>query len=268
MANQTAHALQLLQDALQLLQDQTGTFHVMSDSYQMRLFGKVGVFPNRLIEGNWVQLRADRWSPPAFWHGLTLSQLHTLLSDGVWKFGFWKRKTKTSPLALWVATSRSAAMDRASPKRGYAAQQSTLPSEWDCPVAIGLNVAAELFGNGGHKPLKNGVERKRMLAGGRREMPVEELNIVEVDFFAPAFERYRILSALWPSLKSRERVLCRCEVGNPGICFSRVVMVHHGLAAGRCPGTTATDTVGKRQMLEVSGVAPLVIATKNYSLGV
>ena len=137
----------------------------------------------------------------------------------MWKFGLWKRKTKTSPLALWVATSRSAAMDRASPKRGYAAQQSTLPSEWDCPVAIGLNLPAELFGNGGHKPLKNGVERKRMLAGGRREMPVEELNIVEVDFFAPAFERYRILSALWPSLKSRERVLCRCEVGNPGKLF-------------------------------------------------
>ena len=50
--------------------------------------------------------------------------------------------------------------------------------------------------------------------------------------------------------------------------FSRVVMMHHGLAAGRCPGTTATDTVGKRQMLQVSGVAPLVIATKDYSLGV
>ena len=114
MANQHA-------DALQLLQDQNGTLDVLDDDYQMELFVKVAVFPNRLIHGDWVQFQADRWSPPTVWHGLIFSQLHSMLADGVWKFGLWKEATMTSPLALWVTTSRSAAIDRASAERGYAA---------------------------------------------------------------------------------------------------------------------------------------------------
>ena len=203
MANQTA-------DALQLLQDQNGTFHVMADSYQMELFGKVGVFPNRLIQGDWVQLQADRWSPPTFWHGLTLSQLHSILADGVWKFGLWKEETMTSPLALWVTTSRSAAIDRASAERGYAAQQGTPPSEWDCPVAIGLNLPDDLFGKGGHEELKNGVQIKRMLSRGRTQMPVQDLNIVEVNFCEPVYEMFRSLPGVWPLLIRKELVMCRC----------------------------------------------------------
>ena len=84
-----------------------------------------------------------------------------MLTEGVWRAGRWTLRSKTSPLAVWVATTPSAALDRAQAKRGYARSLSPLgiPNGWDCPVVIAFDINIEVCGL--HKTLANGVQLRR-----------------------------------------------------------------------------------------------------------
>ena len=161
--------------------------YVTTDAFQQDLFGRV-VFPWFLRNGQWSTFEVEKWEEPTCFHGMCLSQLHTLLEEGLWQCCRWKEETKTSPAAVWVTNTRSSAIDRASAERGHAAKSGYPPDGWDCPVAIGLAVPSERIGK--HKHLVNGVRISRILAEpGRHLIPIGELQIVEVNFHRPLYRR-------------------------------------------------------------------------------
>jgi hypothetical protein len=186
-----------------------------------QLFGCDNYFSHSVVDGPWHVYKVSQWSQPNVYHGLCLSQLYEILRTGTWKAGLWNGSSKTSPLAVWVATRPSIAMDRASLKRGYAATglhgdvPTLVPNGWDCPVAIGLN----LVDCGLHKSLKNGVELRRYLTQGRSELPLDELHIVECRIFTSLYQRYNTLNEVWEEVARGRRLLCRCRTGHPGDFF-------------------------------------------------
>ena len=92
------------------------------------------------------------------------------------------------------------------------------PTAWDCPVALGLAVPSEVIGL--HKFLKNGVRISRIKAAdGNPFIPIEELEIVEVNVYLPMFRRFESLGSVWEQLKRDELVLCRCRRGKPSDYF-------------------------------------------------
>ena len=145
--------------------------------FHREMFGCSDFFPKLRVSGHWITFRVqdDAWSSPTCFHGCCLSELHSMPTDGVWKAGRWK----TSPLAVWVASTPSAALDRASAKRGYARSLSPLgiPNGWDSPVLIAFNINIEVCGL--HDTLANGVQLRRYLTGNRQIVPLRELNVVE-----------------------------------------------------------------------------------------
>ena len=143
------------------------------------------------------------------YHGCILWQVWQILQSGVWKAGLWNGSSKTSPLGIWVATSPSAAMDRAAVNRGYAASLSPrgVPNGWDVPVVFGFQIDASLWRQ--HKPLKNGVNLGRITTHGRAEVSLKELRITQLLIYAPVYENYNKLPLFWHDLQRGKRVLCR-----------------------------------------------------------
>ena len=190
------------------------TLEPISDEFQLALLGKTDVFPWRLVQHPWVTFQCDNWRQPTVYHGLLFSQLHKLLEEGVWRCGLWNGVSQSSPFALWVATSRSMAIDRAQAKRGYAASNRwSIPNGWDCPCAIGFDLPHSWFG--GHERLANGVQLMRMLPHGSTEIPLAELNIVEVTAYHPVYIRLQGLHTKWLDIKRSRLLMCRCDEGNP-----------------------------------------------------
>ena len=189
-----------------------------TDEFQHALFGQ-SAFQRALFRGEWITFqRLDGWKEPTCFHGLCLAQLHTLLREGVWQCARWKESTKTSPSAVWVTGTRSTAIDRASASRGYAAECQLPPNAWDCPVALGLAIPSHRIGL--HKILANGVRISRIIpADGNPFIPIEELEIVEVNVYLPMFRRFERLGSVWEQLKRDEQVLCRCRRGEPNDFF-------------------------------------------------
>ena len=80
---------------------------------------------------------------------------------------------------VWVTSSPSMAIERVGVRRGY----GVIPNEWCCPVAIGYDLSRVLMTR--HKTLQNGVELFHVRVEGRTQVPLGELNIVEVKIFEP-----------------------------------------------------------------------------------
>lgn len=114
----------------------------------------------------------------------TLStQLFDILKEQKWRVGLWNGSSLSSPLGVWVSTSRSVAMDKASAKRGYASSFNPLgvPNGWDFPVVLGLDLNIKQCGR--HKRFKSGNCIRRYLTAGRNMLDLMELNIVDCSFY-------------------------------------------------------------------------------------
>ena len=149
-------------------------FQATCPDFHREMFGCSDFFPRWRVSGHWITFRVqdDAWSSPTCFHGCCLSELHSMLTDGVWIAGRWTVRSKTSPLAVWVATTPSAALDRAQAKRGYARSLGPcgIPNGWDCPVVIAFDIRIEVRGL--HGTLANGVQLRRYLTRNRTIMPL------------------------------------------------------------------------------------------------
>ena len=141
-------------------------------------------------------------------------------------------RSKSSPLAVWVATSPSAALDRASAQRGYAHSLSPfgIPNGWDCRVVIAFRINIEECGL--NKTLPNGVQLRRYLTGNRQIVPLRELNVVECMIPKQVYDRFQQLHLHWHDLQTGKEVLCRARRKYPEDFF-RVVAKPHGHAAAQ-----------------------------------
>ena len=172
-------------------------------------------FPWFRESGNWVHFEVDNWSQPSVFHGLLLSQLFDILKEQKWRAGLWNGHSLSSPLGVWVATSPSVALDRASAKRGYALSSvpPRVPNGWDFPVVLGLDLNINQCGR--HRKLKNGEYIRRYLTGGREVFDLAELNIVDCSFFKPVYERFNQLPQVWDKVLCGSLVMCRCRRRHP-----------------------------------------------------
>ena len=163
----------------------TNFFGIPLDSVPIR-------FPTVVKANGWMSFRTLYWVQPSVWHGTTLYQLGAILQSGVWRPGLWHPATQSSPLGVWVTTSPSMAIDRASISRGYG-RSFGVPDGWDCPVAIGFDLPRDLYTRHG-RPLVNGEGRFVVRSYGRSRVPLLELNIVEVRIFRPHLRSFSNLA--------------------------------------------------------------------------
>ena len=133
--------------------------HVTDLDFQQDMFGCQTFSPFYPFDGIWVRFHKDSLPRRAnFFHGCTLWELWQILQDRVWKAGLWDGK----PLSVWLATTPSAAVDRAAAARGYVQTMHPggIPNGWDSPVAIGF-AFDDISKLGFHNKLKNDVELRR-----------------------------------------------------------------------------------------------------------
>ena len=190
-------------------------------------------FPTVVKANGWMSFRTLYWVQPSVWHGTTLYQLGAILQSGVWRPGLWHPASQSSPLGVWVTSSPSMAIDRASMSRGYGFSFG-VPDGWDCPVAIGFDLPRDLYTRHG-RPLVNGVDLFVVKSYGRSRVPLLELNIVEVRIFRPLYDRFQTLPSVWPDLTLGRRVLCRTRQSCPEDVWSS------GHGAPWCCGRATTD---------------------------
>ena len=186
--------------------------HVTPDDFQQEVFGSTGFFPFCSREGQWCIFHRGASCPRAtLFHGTTLFQLWQILESKVWLPGLWLGR----PEGIWLATTPSAAIDRASAKRGYALSQDPpgIPNGWDKPVAIGFDY--EVSQSVHKRTLKNDVELRVWSVDGRTRVPLVELPIVSLHIDKPHYDRMQELSYHWPALESGESVLCGSHIGEP-----------------------------------------------------
>ena len=181
--------------------------------FHQQMFGCRNFFPFYSVDGIWYVFHVDSSSRRAtFFHGCTLWELWQILEDGVWKAGLWGG----SPLAVWGATTPSAALDRSAAARGYAQTLSPcgIPNGWDSPVAIGF-AFDDTSKLGFHKKLKNDVDLLRWSTTGRRTVPLGELPIVSLHIVEPHYNRLQELHTHWSDLEEGTLVLCRSRRCHP-----------------------------------------------------
>ena len=211
---------------------------LMTPEDHLKMFGCERLFFSEFeVEYNWTVFKVGSWAQPTLFHGLLLSQLHDLLQSRTWRAGLWKEPSKTSPLAIWLTTSPSSAIDRASLRRGYAASVRQVPNAWDCPVAIGFNFDVSKCGL--HGRLQNGVEIRRCLLS-EAEVPLQRLHLVECRIFTALFTRYNQLGDVWEAVQRDDRVLCRCRRAHPEDFFSG----GHGAPLSCARSTTTPEEDG------------------------
>ena len=162
---------------------------LVDHQFHINFFGIPHRFPTWSRANGWVTVRFTYGAQPSVWHGTTLSQLHEILQSGVWKPGLWHPATQNSPLGVWVTSSPSMAIDRACMRRGY----GVVPDGWDCPVAIGFDLPGDLMTRHG-RPLANGVDLLKVRVYGRTQVPLWELNAVEVTIFEPHRQSFSALA--------------------------------------------------------------------------
>ena len=180
--------------------------------FQQEMFGLTGYFPFYSWEDQWcIFHRGDSCPPATMYHGTTLFQLWQILESREWLPGLWLGR----PEGVWLATTPSAAIDRASANRGYALTQDPpgIPNGWDGPVAIGFayDITQSLL----HSTLKNDVELHVWTVGGRTRVPLEEFPIVSLHIYEPLYNRMQELNKHWPDLERGETVMCRSRYGAP-----------------------------------------------------
>ena len=186
--------------------------HATPVDFQQEMFGLTGYFPFYSREGQWCIFHRGASCPPAtMYHGATLFQLWQILESKEWLPGLWLGR----PEGIWLATTPSAAMDRASANRGYAITQNPpgIPNGWDGPVAIGFDY--DVTQSKHENTLKNDVELRVKKVGGRTRVPLEELPIVSLHIYEPLYNRMQELHKHWPDLVRGEAVLCRSRKGEP-----------------------------------------------------
>ena len=204
--------------------------------FQQEMFGLTGYFPFYSWEGQWcIFHRGDSCPPATMYHGTTLFQLWQILESREWLPGLWLGR----PEGIWLATTPSAAIDRASANRGYALTQDPpgIPNGWDGPVAIGFayDITQSLL----HNTLKNDVELHVWTVGGRTRVPLEEFPIVSLHIYEPLYNRMQKLSDHWPELERGELVLCGSRKGEPDFFKSG-----HGVGWSCCRVTTSPKSCG------------------------
>ena len=185
--------------------------HATDPDFHQQMFGCSNFFPFYSVDGIWYVFHVDSSSRRAtFFHGCTLWELWQILQDGVWKAGLWGGK----PLAVWLAATPSAALDRAAATRGYAKTVNGIPNGWDSPVAIGF-AFDDTSKPGLHKKLKNDVDLRRWLTSGRRMVALDELPIVSLHIVEPHYNRLQELHTHWSDLEEGTLVLCRSRRWHP-----------------------------------------------------
>ena len=193
-------------------------------AFHQQMFGCEGRFPTHRFEGDWLIFQAWNWTQPRMFHGCCLSQLHQILSSNVWRAGLCQPPSSTSPMGIYLATTPSAALDRASLKRGYARSLHPrgIPNGWDCPVVIGMGL--NIGECGLHRRLANTAELRRHTIHHNRGLgaPVDlaECQVLDVRIFKPLYDRYQKLPQRWDALKRGARVLRRARRGRPEDFFS------------------------------------------------
>ena len=79
----------------------------VNDKIAEQLFG-CNSFPFAIAEGDWlISKNSEDVVRPTVYHGTTLCQLREILASNVWKAGLHHEPTLTSPLSVWVTTSRA-----------------------------------------------------------------------------------------------------------------------------------------------------------------
>ena len=206
-------------------------------AFHQQMFGCEGRFPTHRFEGDWVIFQARNWTQPGMFHGCCLSQLHQILSSNVWRAGLCHPPSSTSPMGIYLANTPSAALDRASLKRGYAQSlhPGGIPNGWDCPVVIGMGL--NIGECGLHRRLVNTAELRRFPIHHNRGpgAPVDlaECQVLDVRIFKPLYDRYQELPRRWDALKEGTEVLCRARRRRPEDFFLVVTVRHCHAAAQR-----------------------------------
>ena len=150
-------------------------------------------------------------------------------------------------MGIYLATTPSAALDRASLQRGYAQSLHPrgTPNGWDCPVVIGMGLNIEECGL--HRRLANGAELRRHTIHHNRgpgaPVDLEECQVLDVRIFTPLYNRYQQLPQCWGQLERGEMVLCRARLGRPEDFFL-VVTVRHCHAAAQRDFLMEFETMG------------------------
>ena len=189
--------------------------------FQSEVFGCPGWFPKYRLSGDWVVFHreASLASLATLWHGCTLWELQQILVSGVWKVGLGHPPSQTSPPAVWLATTKSAALERAAAERGWAFSQRPcgIPNGWDCPVVIGVRLDLDRCGL--HSRLCCGAELRRYLTSNRLVVPLEELRVVQCSIYKPVYDRFQKLEDVWEDLEAGKLVLCRSRWHDPASFF-------------------------------------------------
>ena len=193
--------------------------------FHQDMFGVPTFFPHCRISGNWAIYQVANWTQPTVWRGDTLHELHQMLQTNSYRAGMWHTPTISSPLGIYCASTPSAALDKASLRRGYAFSHvpPIAPNGWDCPIVVGMGL--NLNECGMHGKLRSGaVLRRKTIShnyGPGAPLPLQQnLNIQEVRFYIPLYQRYQELPAHWPALQRGDLVLCRAKHGCPNDFFT------------------------------------------------
>ena len=145
------------------------------------------------------------------------------------------------PEGIWLATTPSAAIHRASANRGYALTQDPpgIPNGWDGPLGIGFDhvVAA----SNRKKTIKNDVKLRLWPVGGRNRVPSWEFPIVSVHNYELLYIRKQKLSNHWPYLLRADLVLCRFRKGE---VYPNFFETGHGIGWTCCRVTAYPKSCG------------------------